>query len=589
MKKQILILLLAAIFVLAACQDKVETGTGGNASAPAEQDPLTLQGAALGEFLTAKFQECNADLLNANGTLERDDANIDTACQNVLAYAEQLRDLGVIEGVTYCAEGGTVSVFLKDGSTYVYTPPVADCNADWEFTVTSVDALGAVDDFVISTLSGSGAEDAAETIDNDVLGYTEWTAYGRQDVTVARLKGLLRGLQEDNVRVLFWRGHGNIYAERDGTIHCALATCERRSDEADETYAEDLHPASGEKTLCFFKNGYGINENFFKTYAAQVDGGLFYCGSCCSALADGALAKILLDKGFDAFCGANGEIFTLYSDKLMGAVAEKLCEKDDLGSYRTISDAFSLAQDECGVSDFFDMGVRMVLFENPDDPPFRVIPELVSERVFEKVPGWYDQDAEFHIPVINLDYPQVDAINEKVFSELNGYLERAKQETPELQNCDGVSYTWYVNEDILSLVVREDLWPMATPNSAFQVYNIRLSTGEMLDSSDILEARGMSYEEYADLAFNAFGSLYCQTYSGGFDGTFDGGSTLYSQLEKTISQENIAQTPLYLGEDGHLCGIVVVYSIAGAGAYPRSADLEAVELSPYFTQYLQRR
>ncbi len=188
--------------------------------------------------------------LNESGMIERDNKNLEKAVETVYDFSKQLIENDVIENSGYCKEGNTVSFFLKDGGTYIYAPVVQDCytSAD-EYTVMSVDTLSMVSDAVISTLSGSGSEDAAQAINSQVPEYSTWTAYDNSMCTVLQVMELLGSLNENNVRAVFWRGHGNVYVDRDGKYHIAFGIGEKVTDAKKEEYAWGLSEVSSNEAL----------------------------------------------------------------------------------------------------------------------------------------------------------------------------------------------------------------------------------------------------------------------------------------------------------------------------------------------------
>ena len=371
-------------------------------------------------LISEQIKEYTSEFLNGEEMIIRDEEEISNVISRVNEYANVLTEEGIIKGTAYNEEGHTVSFFLDDGSTYVYVPPIADCYS--QYKVLSVDTLELLDDIVITSLSGGGSQAAGSQISANVNEYTK-TTYSISDSTIPELKELLGKLDEESIRTIFWRGHGSVYTESDGSVHYALIIGDEINEENALKYKNDLTADDGTpRTMCKFDDYYGINDVFFDTYMSEADGGLFYCGSCRGALANQVMAKVMFNKGFDAYCGSNGDIFTLYSDAIMESVAKYLSEKDNSGNYRTIAEAFALAEEECGASDveFFTKsdddpklsctylelykdlmsdasyaflnkllnkadvdlgkyGTSMILFENPNKEEFRLIPVLWKE------------------------------------------------------------------------------------------------------------------------------------------------------------------------------------------------------------------
>ena len=313
------------------------------------------------------IDELIQEYVDENNELENGSKNLLNARKKVYGLAISLKEKNIIKGCAYHETGNTVSFFLNDDTTYVYFPLIKDsyAGAIGDYTVASIDSLPLLDDKVISSLSGAGAEYAAKEISDKVEEYTNWVNGENGNVDIPYLKEFLGSLSENNVRAIFWRGHGNVYTDSNGQEHYAFVTCDKRSDEKDYKYYADH--AYGRIT----KAGkyYAVNEKFFEEYMDTVDGGLFYTGSCYSA-SSRLLPAVFQKKGFDAFCGASGAIFTLHSDKMMASVAKFLTEKDSNGLYITITEAFEKAKAENGCGESY---TDMILGSSLNGVEFRIV------------------------------------------------------------------------------------------------------------------------------------------------------------------------------------------------------------------------
>lgn len=330
------------------------------------------------DAITAPFE-------NENGDLENDESILTDAGMAVYDWALELIDAGMIESATYNEQGHSVAFFLKDGSTTLYLPNVAECYAGTssDFSVVSVDSLGAVSDAVITAGSGGGSEEAANTVFTNAPEYTEYQKISRKMTTVNQLKSALGNLAANDTRVIFWRGHAGVYTDDDGTARVALVIDEKKTRTSDAAYYDDLHRGgNAPKTLASSGKHYAVNSLFFDTYLCLVDGGLFYCGSCQSANDGGVMAQILFEKGFDAYCGATVDIFTFFSDQMMCAVAQKLTELDDAGDYTSIAEATSTATTDSG---FSFAQVDMKLFEKDETDSFRLVDPIGYKAAYAEV------------------------------------------------------------------------------------------------------------------------------------------------------------------------------------------------------------
>lgn len=322
------------------------------------------------DWITAPYED-------TYGALENDKALVEEVSMLVYDWSLALADAGIIEGSSYNEQGKTVAFFLKDGSTYVYFPQIDQCySGDGnDFAVMSITSLGLMEDAVITGFnppddwfSAAGAVDAAKEIYKNVPEYTEHINMTNSKTTVDDLRRAFAALSDDGVRVIFWRSHGNVYTDSEGVVQTAFVINEKKTRENELKYYDDRHSGGNvPQTLALSGKKYAINGNFFDVYMCNMSGGLFYCGACQSA--NGNLGDIILEKGFDAFCGSSGDIFTFYSDDMMSAVADGLIKADENHIYPTIVEALNEAKEEVGND---CLGVSVILRNADDSNPFRV-------------------------------------------------------------------------------------------------------------------------------------------------------------------------------------------------------------------------
>ncbi len=195
----------------------------------------------------------------------------------------------------------------------------------------------------------------------------------------------------------------------------------------------------------------------------------------------------------------------------------------------------------------------------------------------------------YRIPKINLDGNTVANINAEIWAtlydgEVVGTLEWWNQE--HYEGDAYITYDWYVNNKILSLVIESHRADYVTW-SDYYVYNISISTGERISNSELISMAELSQDEYFDTVRQALGSEYFQGKEHyieywGYDDFFR------TQLEDTLSDENIQNCVPYFNENGQLCIIAVIYSLAGAGYYYHTINLEDFVINPTFSEYLEQ-
>ena len=195
--------------------------------------------------------------------------------------------------------------------------------------------------------------------------------------------------------------------------------------------------------------------------------------------------------------------------------------------------------------------------------------ELVTDA-FQKeyTDGWGSY--EFRVPQIEMDGDGIRAVNDEIWQAL---FQQVLIDTGALGNLEqgfftgllGMDYTWAVNGDVLSLVaaVRYD-----GDVTNYYVYNVSLSAGRKISDEELLQAVGVSQEEFHELAQYALGSIFQSDY-GGFpeDGFKD------EQRQATMSDGNVRAVRPYLDEQGNLFIIGWIYSLAGAERYAQQIEL----------------
>lgn len=178
----------------------------------------------------------------------------------------------------------------------------------------------------------------------------------------------------------------------------------------------------------------------------------------------------------------------------------------------------------------------------------------------------YDYETCCHIPQINLENGLATKINAKIHDELYPYAEARSH---------SIAYTWGTKGDYLSVLVERNFieWEWME----FHVYTISRKTGETVSTEDLLTAYGLTREGYDSMAYAMLekmveGMLRNQTELS------DEERELYQSIrEKTLSDENIRQTVPFIGENGNLCMVALLYSPAGAERYYGIYDLTAGE------------
>lgn len=184
--------------------------------------------------------------------------------------------------------------------------------------------------------------------------------------------------------------------------------------------------------------------------------------------------------------------------------------------------------------------------------------------VFDKEYDYFDEKTQVEIPAFN--------INTEEIKELNSKIEEEYQEVAEANEEFGsteVTYEYYVNDDIVSLVIKKSY--LEASQDTYEVYNVNQKTGTVLEKEDILTAKNITVDAYE--------AKIAEQISAKFDETTAAFKEMvgYEEIkEKNDSKENcsLENTEVYINEEGKLSYIANVYSLAGAEKYQRIFDYE---------------
>lgn len=205
--------------------------------------------------------------------------------------------------------------------------------------------------------------------------------------------------------------------------------------------------------------------------------------------------------------------------------------------------------------------------EEPAEEEAVEAPEPVTVDLENLVTDAYNESVgnmRFAIPQINIDTDAVEAINQEIWGTLyTGVAEELVSSGS--GGSQYISYEWYVNGSILSLVIECDPYDVDTLD--FYVYNVDITTGAALTKEELVSAYGMSESDY-------FESVRKALYSDNYDVyeefcAYVGTDFVNEQLSKTISEDNVNAAQPFVNGDGQLCVAASIYALAGAECYDR--------------------
>lgn len=200
-----------------------------------------------------------------------------------------------------------------------------------------------------------------------------------------------------------------------------------------------------------------------------------------------------------------------------------------------------------------------------------------------------EKTSMYRIPRVILSGSYVEEINSEIYSTLYPIIQDAVKEINEYgypYASDEITYYGAVNGDVLSLVIKNLSYPRGSGGSVYMVYNISISTGDCISKNELLSIAGVSQDEYHDILWQALGSTYYEGKESYIEQMGDA-EFFYKQLEKTISEENIQKCVPYLNEQGQLCIIGAIYSVAAADYYYHDINLVNCPENPAFSKYIE--
>lgn len=176
----------------------------------------------------------------------------------------------------------------------------------------------------------------------------------------------------------------------------------------------------------------------------------------------------------------------------------------------------------------------------------------------------------FRVPAFNVAGDDAARLNmeiasvcEERYSEITGAL--AEGCSPA---CECVDFVAFENENILSILLA-----VSMPDDCvfYSTWNLNKDTGLEITGPELLDCFDYTENAFAELAIQAAGAAFIDIY-----GDPDHDEFCREQYEKTISPDGFnAYMPLFLNDDGNLCLIAPVFSLAGADYYETIIVLES--------------
>ena len=179
-----------------------------------------------------------------------------------------------------------------------------------------------------------------------------------------------------------------------------------------------------------------------------------------------------------------------------------------------------------------------------------------------------DGEVVYHLPYINYDSTACENVNTQIEKLGNDYMAKAGEYST---GCIAIGYEWSVYQDLLSVVVRVDF--DANEYTDFYVYTINLRKDVLLSKDDVLAYLDIDEDSYEKNVQDAMDSCFTNTYKD-MEGT---DSFLKETYDWTVALSNVRDAVPYVNEDGELCIVGKIYSVAGPSYYPRQLSVDNLE------------
>ena len=187
----------------------------------------------------------------------------------------------------------------------------------------------------------------------------------------------------------------------------------------------------------------------------------------------------------------------------------------------------------------------------------------------------------YAIPKIELPGAEIEALNEEI----------SKSFFKDNLNEDGlyrgpiVGYEWYVNGDILTLILHEDY---ERDFMNYSVYSVRISAAHVMTTEEVLTEAGLTAAEFETKASAALGNAYCVWLADYISKYMDSDEQIVLQFQETISKDNAVKAVPYFNEKGVLCICGNIYQIAGADYHEELLPLTGYKTSEYYDVLLSK-
>ena len=341
MKKTAACLITAAVILAAVFLAGFSRGTGADDARQGVSAASIAESVRLTNRISSEVAELTAAYRNPEGSMDPDPEKLTSAALTVYDRAQQMEKEGLIKGAAYCEKGYSVSFFLHDGTTLLYVPQIEGYySGSGDCTVALFKQLVPGDD--IPQVAFGFYKNPVKIIKKAIPSVDTLEMGDR--ASLEDVISFLGSLKKNHVRAIFWRTHGDLFEDDNGTDTFVFGTRIPRTVASETKFAEDCanRDDGSAQPLCVCGDGYAyyaFSWRFIEKYMSEVDGGLFFTIACYSNADGGKMAQTFLEKGFDAYIGTTDGIQVSYANAVLRDFAKYLSGKDDSGRYCEAADA----------------------------------------------------------------------------------------------------------------------------------------------------------------------------------------------------------------------------------------------------------
>ena len=174
----------------------------------------------------------------------------------------------------------------------------------------------------------------------------------------------------------------------------------------------------------------------------------------------------------------------------------------------------------------------------------------------------YSYNYSYVVPKVSISGKDMDAVNEMIYEKVDSFRNWV---TPDLPAAS--SYIYYIDDQVVSILVRFDHFSTATIQIDYCSFNISIETGELLSPTEFLNLRGLTEDEFfvlVDVIYQESASIVASD-----EGHIDSYGS-YEAAYEVVYKINIDRMSFdyicpFVSEGGHLCFSGDVASLTAFG------------------------